>query len=309
MKRLVLTTAMMLGLGLAGVAAHAEGNATENNIEVRTIRAPRFVRPIVEKWIVEYAKSEPGVEFRIVGGTTDDIDMNVAYGDTDGTGYVVFFGETAVLPITAHNSDAARQLSGKQLNAKKIKQLFFYNEDFDEDSKKNKAFENLVVYSGSNASSVATLFAHNFGEEVSAFRGKRISGDDLFLNTAIAKDPMGVSFNVLANIFDIDSRLLKKGISLVGLDLKKNVSAAFVDGATLDDVLTTLEYSRPQEIAIEKVGIKFKTDDNVVKDFLHWVLIHGTKYNHQYGLLNLDNKEANAQMLKVQKNTLTAHNK
>jgi hypothetical protein len=41
---------------------------------------------------------------------------------------------------------------------------------------------------------VATPFASYYGENVSNFRGKSIAGDDIFLNTAIEKDPNGISF-------------------------------------------------------------------------------------------------------------------
>ena len=112
-----------------------------------------------------------------------------------------------------------------------MKQLFFLNDDFDEDVKKNKTF----------------------GEESANFRGKRISGDDLFLNTAIAKDPLGVTFNTLSNIFDLQSRHLKSDLSLVGLDLKKDLEKSFTDNGTLDDVLTILENGKPAEVTIEKV--------------------------------------------------------
>ena len=214
-------------------------------------------------------------------------------------------GETAVLPITARSSEAARLLEGKHLNAKKLKQLFFLNDDFDEDVKKVKAFETITVYSGSNATSVASSFAHNLGEESSNFRGKRISGDDLFLNTAIAKDPLGVTFNTLSNIFDLQSRHLKSDLSLVGLDLKKNLEESFTDKATLDEVISALENGKVSEIAVEKVGITFNGTDDAVNRFLEWVLENGIKYNHQYGLLNLDSKFAEAQTKKVI-NTLTA---
>ena len=129
-----------------------------------------------------------------------------------------------MLPITARSSEAARLLEGKHLNAKKLKQLFFLDDEFEEDTKKNKAFQTIIIYSGSNASSVATPFAHNFGQQSSSFRGKRIAGDDLYLNTAIAKDPLGVTFNALSNVFDLQSRHLKSGLSLVGLDLKKDLA-------------------------------------------------------------------------------------
>ena len=312
MKKIAFTIALVLSLGLSNAWAEGNNNSTnETNSSVRTIKSPRFARPLVEKWIEEYAKTEPGVTFQLVkgSGNQDNIDLLVSFdnqdADTKDFSHIIYFGETAVLPITARSSEAARLLEGKHLNAKKLKQLFFLNDDFDEDVKKNKTFEAITVYSGSNATSVASSFAHNFGEESTNFRGKRIAGDDLFLNTAIAKDPLGVTFNTLSNIFDLQSRHLKSDLSLVGLDLKKDLEKSFTDNGTLDDVLTILENGKPAEVTIEKVGITFNSTDGAVNRFLEWVLENGIKYNHQYGLLNLDSKVAEAQTKKVI-NTLTA---
>ena len=304
MKKIVLAIAAFLTLGLGNV--QAEENNTNN---VRTIKSPRFARPLVEKWIEEYAKTESGVTFQIAKGQGES-DLSIALGSLgqeskDVFSHWIYIGETAVLPITARSSEAARLLEGKHLNAKKLKQLFFLNDDFEEDVKKNKAFETITIYSGSNATSVAGSFAHNFGEESTNFRGKRIAGDDLFLNTAIAKDPLGVSFNTLSNIFDLQSRRLKNDLTLVGLDLKKDVAGSFSDKGSLDEVLQILENEKPAEVAVEKVAISFNGTDEAVNRFLQWVLENGTKFNHQYGLLNLDQKETSAQINKVQ-NKLTA---
>ena len=284
MKKVVLVLAAFLTLGLGNVLA--EDN---NSNSVRTIKSPRFARPLVEKWIEEYAKTEPGVTFQIAKGQGES-DLSVAIADqqekdTELISHWIYIGETAVLPITARSSEAARLLEGKHLNAKKLKQLFFLDDEFEEDVRKNKAFEAITIYSGSNATSVAGSFAHNFGKESANFRGKRIAGDDLFLNTAIAKDPLGVSFNTLSNIFDLKSRQLKNDLTLVGLDLKKDVADSF--NGTLDDVINSLENGKPAEVAIEKVGITFNKKDEAISRFLQWVLENGTKYNHQYGLLNL----------------------
>ena len=304
MKKIVLAIATLFTLGLGNVLA--EDNHTNN---VRTIKSPRFARPLVEKWIEEYAKTESGVTFQIAKGQGES-DLSIALGSLgqeskDVFSHWIYIGETAVLPITARSSEAARLLEGKHLNAKKLKQLFFLNDDFEEDVKKNKAFETITIYSGSNATSVAGSFAHNFGEESTNFRGKRIAGDDLFLNTAIAKDPLGVSFNTLSNIFDLQSRHLKNDLTLVGLDLKKDVAGSFSDKGSLDEVLQILENEKPAEVAVEKVAISFNGTDEAVNRFLQWVLENGTKFNHQYGLLNLDQKETSAQINKVQ-NKLTA---
>ena len=304
MKRIALTIAVLLSINISTVWAEGaeagelspESNAT-NASSVRYVKAPRFARPLVEKWITEYAKTQPGVEFQIAKGNQNqgDVDLNVVFDNQTAntkvfSHNVVFFGEFAVLPITASGSEAARVLEGKHLNSKKLKQLFFLNDDFDEDVKKVKAFENLIVYSGSNATSVAASFAHNFGEESSSFRGKRISGDDLFLNTALSKDPQGVSFNALPNIFDLQSRHIKSDLTIIGIDVKKGLEETFSDKATLDEMINALENGKVSEIAVERIGVSYNEGDDAVNQFLKWILENGTKYNHEYGLLNLSKK-------------------
>ena len=311
MKKIALAIAFILSLNVSNVWAErlrvgeptGSGMGNSTNSSVRTIKAPRFARPLVEKWISEYAKVEPGIQFIVAKGSQQDIDLNVVFDNqetnTKDFSHIVYFGETAVLPITARSSEAARLLEGKHLNSKKLKQLYFLNDDFDEDVKKIKQFERLVIYSGSNASSVAVSFAQNLGEEASSFRGKRISGDELFLNTALSKDPLGVSFNALPNIFDLKSRHVKDDLSIVSLDLKKGLSDSFSDQGNLDTVLQLLENGKPAEVAIEKVGISYNVADDAVSHFLEWVLENGTKYNHEFGLLNLDRKVTEIQIQQV----------
>ena len=311
MKKIALAIAVLFSINISNI--WAEGNST-NASSVRYVKAPRFARPLVEKWITEYAKTQPGIEFQIAKGnqSQDNIALNVVF-DNQNTereefSHVVYFGEFAVLPITASGSEAAKVLEGKHLNSKKLKQLYFLNDDFDEDVKKIKQFEKLVIYSGSNATSVASSFAHNFGEEISNFRGKRISGDDLFLNTALSKDPLGVSFNALPNIFDLKSRHIKDNLTIIGIDVKKSLEDSFSDKATLDELILALENGKVSEVAVEKIGVSYNVADDAVNQFLSWVLAQGTKYNHEFGLLNLDNKLTQAQINKV-KTEFTAQNK
>ena len=308
MKKLALTIAVLLSINISNI--WAEGNST-NSSSVRYVKAPRFARPLIEKWITEYEKTQPGVEFQIAKGNQNqgNIDLNVVFDNHDtkpeGFSHIIYFGEFAVLPITASGSEAAKVLEGKHLNSKKLKQLYFLNDDFDEDVKKIKQFEKLVIYSGSNATSVAASFAHNFGEESSNFRGKRISGDDLFLNTALAKDPLGVSFNALPNIFDLQSRHIKNDLTIIGIDVKKSLEESFSDKATIDELISILESGKISEVAVEKFGVSYNEADDAVNRFLQWVLTDGTKFNHEYGMLNLDNKLTQVQIEKV-KDILTA---
>ena len=306
MKKVVLAIAVLLSLSISNI--YGEETST-NASSVRYVKAPRFARPLVEKWITEYAKIQPNVEFQLAKGSQNQTDLNVVFDnqdkETEKINHVVYFGEFAVLPITASGSEAAKVLEGKHLNSKKLKQLYFLSDELDEEVKKVKQFEKLVIYSGSNATSVASSFAHNFGEERSNFRGKRISGDDLFLNTALSKDPLGVSFNALPNVFDLKSRHVRSELTLIGIDVKKNLEDSFTDKATLDELISVLESSKVSEVAVERVGVSYNEADNAVNQFLQWVLSEGVRYNHEYGFLNLDNKLTQAERDKVKVN-LTA---
>ena len=302
MKKIALAIAVILSINISsswadnGLGESSPEPVVTSATNVRYVKVPRFVRPLVEKWITEYAKTEPGVVFQIVKGSQakDAIDLNVVFNNQpttddhkDFSHHIVYFGEFAVLPITASGSEAAKALEGKHLNSKKLKQLFFVGDEFEEEEQKNKLFEHLTIYSGSSTSSIAGTFANNFGEESSSFRGKRISGDDLFLNTALEKDPSGVSFNALPNIFDLQSRRLKGGLSLIGLELKKNLEEKFANTSTLDDVIGVLESGHLAEVPVERIGVSYNGVDSAVKAFVEWVLTDGVRYNHEYGLLNL----------------------
>ena len=121
MKKIIFTLAIFLGFGLN--ASFAKGNGTNNSENnVRTIKSPRFARPLIEKWIEEYSKIEPGLTFQIVKGSANqnDIDLSIVSDNQANTNInsinqIVYFGETAVLPITARSSEAARLLEESAL--------------------------------------------------------------------------------------------------------------------------------------------------------------------------------------------------
>ena len=170
MKKLALAIAVLLSINISHI--WAEGNST-NSSSVRYVKAPRFARPLIEKWITEYEKTQPGVEFRIAQGNQNQ-----------------------------------------------------------------------------------------------------------------------------GNI-DLKSRHIKDNLTIIGIDLKKNLEKDFSDKATLDELILALENSKVSEVAVEKIGVSYNEADDAINQFLNWVLTAGTKYNHEYGLLNLDNKLAQVQIEKV----------
>ena len=295
MKKLFITIFTVV-LSLVGNSAWASNSVEENNASSNTyyINAPRFVRPLIEKWISEYKKIAPQANFTIAktADAKNKSKLNILLEQADNNNKLVeksvYFAEYAILPVAAKNSEAAKGFGKQELNAKNVKALYFEKDDFEELDKNEKKAAAFVVYSGSGAQSVSAEFASHYGKEASAFRGKRIVGDDQFLNSAILKDPKGITFNAIPNLYDLSTRQLKADLALLPLDVDKNQRAVFEEGASLDDVLQALENSKNNDIPVERVGFTFQSDDIAISNFIAWILSEGESYNHAYGLLRLD---------------------
>lgn len=308
----IYTAITILAFSLQSLVAFA-GNETngDNNTNDNTtyyINAPRFVRPLIEKWIAEYKKEVPSANFAIAKtpAAKSNSALSIQLADNKqkiADQQAVYFGAYAILPFAAKDSEVAKDLEGQHLSAKKLKALYFENEDIDEAESKNK-FAHVNIYSGNSKESVSKEFAAFYGKETSAFRGKRIVGDDLFLVTAIAKDPQGVSFNALANLFDLNTRKVKNNVSLLSLDYNKEEKAALADG-NIDALLDALEANKDSQIPVGRIGFNYQEGNIEATQFLAWILTQGQQYNHQYGIMRLNSKLV-AEQVKSLPNQLTA---
>lgn len=305
------TVILTITFSLQALVALA-GNEEQANTSNTTyyINAPRFVRPLIEKWISEYKKVRPEANFAIAktpdakANSTLTIQLSDNKAAKDNNKKIAYFGSYAILPITAKNSEVEKALSNQELNAKKLKAIYFENEDLDEQDKKNK-FNNITVYSGNNTESISKEFAAFYGKDASSFRGKRIVGDDQFLNTALAKDPQGISFNALSNIYDLTSRKAKANIAILNPGYTKEEKAAINEANNIDNLLEVLENNKDSQIPVEKIGFAYPLANIEATSFLSWILTQGEQYNHQFGILRIDSKLV-AQQAKSLPNRLTA---
>ncbi|MBP7767858.1 MAG: hypothetical protein KA067_02120 [Prevotella sp.] len=309
MKKNLFTAAFTLALSLNVIGAQADNRTDGSDAPAATttyyINAPRFVRPLVEKWISEYKKTDPSSDFAIAksASTKKLSSINIQLQerkDTAASAKVVYFAQYAILPVTSKDSEADKALAKRSLNTKALKKLFFVGDDIEEAENKDKLNNQVVVYAGSGSSSIATPFAAYYGEPAANFRGKRVAGDDAYLNTAIAQDPKGVTFNALPNVYNLQNRQLRSEIAVLPLDLSKEQQASL---SSLDQLISTLESGEIKGIPVEKVAFAY-TGSTALDRFVSWVLTNGTAYNHAYGLLQLNSKDATRQLQQV--NSLTA---
>ncbi|OAV74810.1 hypothetical protein Barb7_01635 [Bacteroidales bacterium Barb7] len=266
--------------------------------EVIYIKSPKFSSPLIDKWISEYKTVNPGVLIKQADKQQENVDLEftiASEADEDtrtADQQITHTGKYALLPVTSATNPLLDEISKKKLGKKDIRELFFVVDPLAEEaeSKRIKYLDQVTIYSGNGASSGTEVFASHFGYRSSDVRGKKISGDDIYLLDAIKKDNTGITFNNPAYLYDLKTRKLKENLVLVPLDLKKDVFETLAS-TDVDQVLSLLESQSFDLIPVQYVGfVSSKNGKKDVNKFLSWVLSEGQKYNHAYGFLQLDEK-------------------
>ena len=260
-------------------------NSAEAQTQTVNIKAPGFVRPLVERWIAEYQKINSDLSFQL-GQKKDNAITFVLEEKGEKKEETVFFGRYAIVPFTGKASEAAALIAKKKLNDKRIKNLLFEKDDLSEE-KSDKLEDKLHIYTGAQSFSVALPYAAAYGLTAADYRGKRIQGDDRFLNKAVGEDAWGLGISALGNLYDLQSRHLKDQLQVASLEDSKKIDLT----ASLDEVLEALETHTVEGIDVEKIGFAFDVNNLQLNRFVNWVLTDGQQYLHEYGLLTLSQKD------------------
>ena len=263
--------------------------------EVINFKSVRFANALVERWMCEYSKICPEIAMSFAGRDANEHSIEIApvglrKGNTrQDLTTTVSFGRFAVLPISGKDNVFADDFRKRKLNEKRIKELFFEKDildRIDEPNKKNSL--DVTVYSAANANSVSHLFAGHFGYEASSLKGKRIAGDDIFLNSAVLKDEKGVSFNNLNYIYNVETRTLNDGIVTLPLDVRKEF-AEILNLQNLDETIALLESRSIDLIPVAELAFVLPKDSSpAILQFVEWALSQGQDYIRQFGFLRLD---------------------
>jgi len=282
----------LIFIGLLTISTVSTQNKTKDYIYIKGVK---FVSPLLEKWITEYGKVNPLVQIKIADKQTSEkeIDLNLFVNEFPADSLqpdlkINYVGRYALLPIASRNNLHFSDYTKKGINKKKLKELFFQKDLLAEDKKSSETEYPVTIYSGNTSYSGANSFATYFGYKPSEIKGKRISGDDIYLISAIKKDSNGVTFNNLSYIFDINTRQIKTDITLLPLDIKKE-QREVLNSENIDQLIALLEAESIDLIPVLHIGFIYTDYQNPeVGKFLKWVLADGQKFNHTYGFLNPD---------------------
>jgi ABC-type phosphate transport system substrate-binding protein len=286
---------IFLKIVLASILTYYTGAVVAQEIHIEGIR---FVHPIVEKWVAEYKKENPGSNFNIKIDSEKDaksaglfiVANRVSDEEVSSNNRIIYVGRYALIPVSNKNNPLIGK-AGKGLKKKDLKNLVFEKDLFDDEAADDeKEKYTATIYSRSGQTSITLTLAGHFAQSPERIKGKKIIGDEIYLLNAIQKDENGVAFNTLNYVYDLKTRQLKANLTIVPLNLKSEQREA-LSSQNIDRTISVLEESKIETIPVEKFGLiipaEYANDAEVLK-FAGWILSQGQAFNHEFGFLTLD---------------------
>ena len=266
----------------------------------------RFATAILEKWASEFEKQNPDIDIVFVNANDKNADLNFVINSEKSLETVYSVGRYALVPFTTSENPLLEDLNKRRLNNRRLQSLFFVKDILEESIGFQKRLESddIVIYSARNANLFDEVFASHFGYEAADIKGKKILGDDSFLINAIKKEEIGITYNPLNYLFDISSKSLEEGLSLIPLDLKREQREAL--SGDLSQIISVLENDEVSLIPVSSFGFVPETVSLEAQKFISWVLTEGQNFNNDFGFLKVDSKVLTAQIDDLSKSTLVA---
>ncbi len=280
------------------------------------VTGSRFTYPLLEKWIAEYKKVNPSLNIKINprgGPDTDSANLIINAHELSEKeirpGFkVIDVNRYALVTVANSKSEFAKEYAATGIKDKEIKKIFFEKwdpfEEEEEKKKKSKAKQGnkTVLYTREQIACAPTTFARHYGFEQKDLVGKGIAGDDKHLISAVQKDSNGITYNNLGLVYDLKTRKVKSGLTIIPADLNNNGKLDEDENfySTLDEVISKVEEKNYSEIVVGNVNFSFPQDVAANKElynFISWILNDGAKYNHEYGFLDQDKTSLSKQLV------------
>ena len=279
------------------------------------ITGARFTYPILEKWIGAYKQVHPEVAIHIEPRTTTDpsqFDLLIEAYETEGQikqeREYLYLGRYAVLPVANSKSAFAKSYGDKGLNAALIKQIFFHDIYASKD-KDSEIKASYTVYTRLQKAGAPTTFARYFGYEQHQITGKSIAGADEHLVKALLKDSSGVSYNNLGLLYDLKTRTVLPGLTILPVDADDNgrVSKEEKFYNNLDEALARVENQTLKNIPIEyfHISIRKHNFNPEALNFLQWIIENGQDDLHAFGFLKPEQKRFDSEKEKFKQLALS----
>ena len=258
--------------------------------KVINITGTRFFYPLVEKWAEEYKKENPDVDFKVEFGLKNsDISMTGTPVDKENPekGKYSVVSKFAIVPIINERNPAWKILQQRGLSKADFEKIYFRGDQ----QQLNFAFStvNVPIRVYTRGACASATFSQHFDKKINdlANLDTKIADDKVLLQNVL-NDSLGVAYNNLGFVYNLQSRKQNPGIRVVPVDLNGNGKVDseenFYDN--LDQVINKLETGRIDLPPVGKMVFVYKEDRPEVTAFVNWVQTKGQQFNHSEGFLS-----------------------
>jgi phosphate transport system substrate-binding protein len=312
----VLSLSLILGCGKEKGSQKEAGESLEGTISLSGAFA---LYPLANKWAEEFNKVHPDIRFNISAGGAGkgmadalagavDLGMlsrGIKDEEVNSGAWSMAVTKDAVIPTVNSNNPFVDDLRQKGLSQETLRKIFVTNEVTTWGQAINSnASQKINVYTRSDASGAAATWAEYLGgKEQDVLKGVGVFGDP-GLADAVKKDNVGIGYNNVIYVYDLNSKEKYPGMEVVPLDVNGDgqLSPEELFYKNLDSLMAAIGDGRyPSPPARELYFVsKGKPESNVVQVFLKWVLTEGQKYVAETGYISLPEAKIKSELAKLQ---------
>jgi phosphate transport system substrate-binding protein len=276
--------------------------------------------PLAVRWAEEFKKIHPDVKIDISAGgagkgMTDALSGMVDMGmlsrevnkaEVSKGAWLVSVAKDAVLPTISDKNPVLADLKSKGMTRENFEQIFISGNisSWGTNLQKvdHKSQGKINVYIRSDACGAGEMWGKYLGKNQESLNGIGVFGDP-GVAEAVKKDPLGIGYNNVIYVYDIQSRKLYPGISVIPIDVNGNgkIDKEEEFYETLDILMGAIRDGRyPSPPARDLYFVsKGKPTDPVVTAFLNWILMDGQKYVNESGYVQLPADKIKTELEKI----------
>jgi phosphate transport system substrate-binding protein len=315
--KIILKPVVLLAVLLQTVSV-SRTFSQENKSGQISISGAFALYPMVIRWCDEYKKTNPGIRFDISAGgagkgISDALNGMVEIGmvsreiypeEIKNGAFPIAVTKDAVVAVTSALNPALSDIMSNGLKKDAADNIWItgryttWSQAFGA-----KIKSPIHIYTRSDACGAAEMWAKYFGKKQEDLLGVGVFGDP-GLAQAVRKDPLGIGYNNIGYAYDASTRKQIKGLRVIPLDLNNNgkidSDENFYDSMNdLIEAIASGKYPSPPARELYFVTKGSPKNNQILNDFIRWVLTDGQKYVNEGGYISLPNEKIKSEIEKL----------
>lgn len=308
----VFSLALILLLTISGCGQSASSAAGDGEpTGTITISGAWALYPLVVRWGEEYQVLHPGVQFDISAGgagkgMADALSNAVDIGmvsrqiypvEVEKGAFGVPVAKDAVFATVSEQNPVLAELLKQGVSQQTLTDIYITGQVTTWGQVTGQAQESspIHVYTRSDAAGAPATWAEYLGGQQEDLRGVGVYGDPGLLE-AVNKDPLGIGFNNLNYIFDMESGQFLAGVRILPIDVNGNGQADPTElYVTKDEAVEAVGNNYyPSPPARDLYLVTAGQPAGLTKDFINWVLTDGQQFVDEAGYVVLPQDKLDA---------------